>query len=73
MTMGYIDNGLYRLIDPFIDIPLATRGAKTTLSGKRDFLSLMTPGANILCIPLGWVSTTNHFFNRFYYRFPGAL
>ena len=73
MTMGYIYNCLYGLIDPFIYIPLATRGAKATLSGKRYFLFLVTPGADILRIPLGWVSTTKHFLNRFYYRHPGVL
>jgi hypothetical protein len=70
MTMGHIDEVIYRPLNPLIGVPLSTGSAETTLAGKRTFFLGSTMRANIFGITIRRFPAGEHLLHRFHNGFP---
>jgi len=65
MAMGYIDEFIYRPLNPFIRILLPTGRAETSLTGKRTPFLGSTMRANIFGIAIRRLPTGEYLLHRF--------
>jgi hypothetical protein len=70
MTMGHIDELLYRPLHPFIGVFLPTGRAETSLTGKRAFFLGSTMRANIFGIATRRFLTGEHLLHGFHNGLP---
>jgi hypothetical protein len=70
MTMGHIDELIYRPLNPFIGVLLATGRAETSLTGKRTFFLGSTMRANIFGIAIRRFPTGKHLLHGFHDGLP---
>jgi hypothetical protein len=70
MTMGHIDELIYRPLHPFIGVLLPTGRAETSLAAKRTFFLGSTMRANIFGIAIRRFPTGEHLLYGFHNGFP---
>jgi hypothetical protein len=70
VTMGRIDEVIYRPLNPFIRIFLPTGRAEASLTGKRTFFLGSTMRANIFGIATRRFPTGEHLLHGFHNGFP---